>query len=628
MGLIHVMPEALANQIAAGEVVERPSSCVKELVENSLDAGAKHVMVTIAEGGIAGITVLDDGSGMDEADVVRAFERHATSKVRTARDLFSIMTLGFRGEALASIAAVARVRLSSRLRGSEQGSEYVVEGTDTREGPHPVGMQSGTRVEVWDLFYNTPARLKYLRSVATEQARCIDVIQRIAVGRPDVAFTCQVNDAVVFRSDGRGDVRSVLAALYGVGEARQFLGVQAESTDYRVEGFVGRPTQSRSNRNHGYLFINGRAIRNLALHQAIVAAFGPRLMVNRHPMYVIRIQLNPQLVDVNIHPHKAEVRFSEERDVTSLVERAVRAALDDAFLVSEAPATQAVRPHDEARVRTGPPTTSLATGALRQNQRPRSEPNPLFAFGTARPPARPVTREALDSVLGGPVDGQAGVAAEVAVTAERVQEVGDAYGLAGQGKPEHWHLRPIGQAIGMYVLADDGESLFIIDQHAAHEKILYERFHAAMTATKVGKIPLLTPAVVHVPAADYAVVFSRLADLAGVGLDVETFGGSDFVVRTVPSIWEGLDVITLATELLADATGTSSVNPQEALVERIVMRACKAAIKANWHLSSAEMQALCDALTQLDDPFHCPHGRPIFIRMSGRDLEKGFKRIV
>ncbi|MCL6518164.1 MAG: DNA mismatch repair endonuclease MutL, partial [Alicyclobacillus sp.] len=315
------MSEVLANQIAAGEVVERPASCVKELVENSLDAQARHVRVVLEEGGIARILVQDDGTGMDEADLVLATARHATSKVRHVRDLQRIQTLGFRGEALASIAAVARVRLASRPHGAEQGVEVQVEGGERTNGPRPVGMPPGTVVEVRDLFYNTPARLKYLRAVQTEQARCLEVLQRAALARPDVGFRCETGGRVLWQTPGDSRPLSVMAALFGAGEAGQLLHVARATADYRIEAWIGRPTQARSSRAHAHLFVNRRPIRNPAIHQAVVAAFGQRLMTGRHPLYVMYLEMDPALVDVNVHPHKSEVRFSEERDLTALVQR-------------------------------------------------------------------------------------------------------------------------------------------------------------------------------------------------------------------------------------------------------------------------------------------------------------------
>lgn len=623
MGQICLMSEALANQIAAGEVVERPASCIKELIENSVDASAKRIDVALQDGGISSMEVQDDGVGMDEADALLAFSRHATSKLVQPRDLFSISTLGFRGEALASIAAVSRVTLQTRQRAAEQGTEVVVQGTEVSAPPHPVGMNAGTRIEVRDLFFNTPARLKYLRTVTTEQTRCIEVIQRMAIARPDIAFQLSVNGNRMFQSSGRGDLLEVLATLYGVGEARQMLGVAASTPDYHVTGYVGRPNQAKASRAHSYLFVNGRPIRNIALQQAVESAYQGRLMANRYPVFALHIVLDPKLVDVNIHPHKAEVRFSEERDLVQVVQQAVRGILGETFLVPEVKGFV-----DSRRPVSQPEQVTLPLSPLgRTRERP---PAPMQPPRSASRPSD--VKEALDVVYA-PVHpgrdevastGEPGVVvSETAVTVDDVPEVTTTL------RPASWRLRPVGQALGMYIVADDGENLYIIDQHAAHERVLYERFRARMMSEEVATVPLLTPLTLELVPSRVAAM-QRWAEVLGdLGLETEPFGGRSYVLRTVPVVWEGLDVLPLV-EAVLEALDTQHSVPdvRDALREVIVMRACKAAIKANRWLSSMEMDALCEALTELDDPFHCPHGRPVLIRMSSRDLEKEFRRIV
>jgi DNA mismatch repair protein MutL len=650
MGQIQILPDILANQIAAGEVVERPASCVKELLENSLDAGAKSIYVSLEEGGIASMTVQDDGCGMDEEDARLAFARHATSKIKHQRDLFRIATLGFRGEALASIAAVARVTLQTRPHESSHGIQVVVEGGDVVVESTPIGMPPGTKIEVRDLFYNTPARLKYLRSVATEQARCIDIVHQAALARPDVAFRCDVSGHTVFRTSGRGDVLDVLAALYGVGEAKQFLRIAKESADYKVTGWVGRPTQSKSSRSHARLYINQRPIRNIAIHQAVVAGYGHRLMVGKHPMYAIHIQMDPTLVDVNIHPHKAEVRFSEERDLVQLVQQAVHEALDEAFLVPTVslpggkpaqrpqPSVQTQlsfsateqkpsyhippAPAREAYAHTHRETAVTSTQGSRVNGRPQGEgrvsgdawkrvllPNPEFSDAQADKTDLAVSQES------------SAVYEDSASTQSPSASV--------EPRPSDWKLRPIGQALGMYIVADDGENLYIIDQHAAHERVLYEKFSKRMQETEVQSIQLLTPLTLTLSGQQFTAVHDNMELLADMGLVFEPFGGREVLLRSIPGIWEGLDYPRLVDDFLqalAEATGKSDV--RDVLRERVVTKACKAAVKANEYLSSMEIDALCEALSTLEDPFHCPHGRPVFIRLSSHDLEKEFRRIV
>jgi len=627
------MSAALANQIAAGEVVERPASCLKELIDNSLDAGATTIRIMLEEGGIASMLVQDDGCGMDAEDAILAFSRHATSKLLTQRDLFKIATLGFRGEALASIAAVAKVRLETRTAESLQGVAVEVWGTDERTDSAPVGMPPGTKIQVRELFYNTPARLKYLRTVATEQARCVEVVQKAALARAMVAFRCEINGHIVFQSTGKGRPLDVLAALYGVGEVKQLLPFEELSSDYRIRGWIGRPTQAKSNRSHGHLFINGRPIRNLAIQQAVAAGYGGRLMVNRHPIYALYIDMDPTLVDVNIHPHKAEVRFSEERDLCQIIQNTVRRTLDETFLVHGVHFETQRKMFDSA-VQTSLPVHSEQSArspdsASGHSQSPRTQGIQRGTFRTSN------ASYANDGRGQNRHFNEAEVASALEATLLREPSARTASFPEQtappnpEKRPVDWRLRPVGQSLGMYVIADDGNHMYIIDQHAAHERVLYERFVKRMQQQAVQSIPLLTPLPMTLSPSLHAVLQGRLPALATLGLTFEQFGGYDVVLRTIPAIWEGLDYAKLAQDVV-DTLAQERKAPEitEVLREVIVMRACKAAIKANWYLSNIEMQALCDALTGLDDPFHCPHGRPVFIRLSSHELEKMFGRIV
>lgn len=638
MGKIQLMSTSLANQIAAGEVVVRPASCVKELVENSLDAGAKRISVTLTEGGIAGILVQDDGVGMDEADAQLAFARHASSKVYEERDLTRIRTLGFRGEALASIAAVARVTLTTRQAGADAALEIKVAGGEMAPIRH-VGAAVGTSIEVRDLFYNTPARLKYLRSVQTEQAKSVEIVQRAALSRPDVAFSCQTEHHVLFQTPGNGDMRTVLASLYGVGEAKQLLAVTGETNDYVVKGYIGRPTQGRASRSHAHLFVNGRPVRNIAVHQAVIRGYKNRLMVGKQPMYAIYIEMDPSLIDVNVHPHKEEVRFSEEGDVTRFVAEAIAAALDETLL-APTPVSPRVQARSEVQplaidwsqaktVDKGGQRTQESVTARPAVQRttpfkPQSgvelQDKAKYASGTAREADvayAPTQNESRQDMA----------AAQQAVTAEQTPSASAPD--APQARKANWQLRPIGQALGMYVLADDGETLYIIDQHAAHERILFEQFYKRLTTRTVYAMPLLAPITLTLTPSVFERTMSQQAALSELGLTFEHFGGYDVVVRTVPDIWEGLDMDKLVHETFEQLPAQmQSADFHQLMHDVIATRACKAAVKANWHLSEEELAALCHALTALDDPFHCPHGRPIFLQFTDKHLEKEFRRIV
>lgn len=628
MGKIQVMPKVMADQIASGEVVARPASCVKELVENSLDAGATRIEVSLAEGGIACVTVVDDGEGMSPEDAVLAFHRHATSKVHEPRDLARIRTLGFRGEALAAIASVARVRLITRARGEESGVLVRVEGGEIHP-PEPVGAPFGTTMEVRDLFFNTPARLKYLRSAQTEQARSVEVVQRESLAHPEVAFVCRTERQVLFQTPGRGDAREVWAALYGVGEARMLLEVHGATGDYALRGYVGRPTQARSSRQHGYLFINGRPVRNPAVQQAVERAYGERLMVGRYPVYALYLEMDPALVDPNVHPQKWEVRLSEERDVCDLVESAVRAALDNVMLTA-APRVRTSAPL-ASPVPLNLPEESAGPREMRQSPSPaaaqKKRPQvltrwPSFGEGSGRTPA---PREAWESALA--VRESAAAQVEIEHETRASQAEGDGRDVP-QERPADWRLRPIGQALRMYILAEDGNDLYIIDQHAAHERVLYEDLLDAWQQGEIQPMPLLTPLELSLTPSAFEEVMARREELLALGFEIDPFGAHTILVRTIPDSWQGLDYAALLRDVLDDLASMGPKATARDIMHRLATRACKAAIKAHDSLTMPEMEALCRRLTRARDPYHCPHGRPIFLRMSERELAKSFRRIV
>ncbi|WP_245530460.1 DNA mismatch repair endonuclease MutL [Alicyclobacillus acidocaldarius] len=618
----------MADQIAAGEVVARPASCVKELVENSLDAGATRIEVSLAEGGIACVTVVDDGEGMSPEDAVLAFHRHATSKVHEPRDLARIRTLGFRGEALAAIASVARVRLITRARGEESGVLVRVEGGEIHP-PEPIGAPFGTTMEVRDLFFNTPARLKYLRSAQTEQARSVEVVQRESLAHPEVAFVCRTERQVLFQTPGRGDAREVWAALYGVGEARMLIEVRGTTGDYALRGYVGRPTQARSSRQHGYLFINGRPVRNPAVQQAVERAYGERLMVGRYPVYALYLEMDPALVDPNVHPQKWEVRLSEERDVCHLVESAVRAALDNAMLTA-APRVRTSAPL-ASPVPLNLPEESAGPSEMRQSPSPATDPkerprvlarSPSFGQGPGRTAA---PREAWESALA--VRESAAAQVEIEHGTRESQAEGDGRDVP-QERPADWRLRPIGQALRMYILAEDGNDLYIIDQHAAHERVLYEDVLDAWQQGDIQPMPLLTPLELSLTPSAFEEVMARREELLALGFEIDPFGVHTILVRTIPDSWQGLDYAALVRDVLDDLASMGPKATARDIMHRLATRACKAAIKAHDSLTMPEMEALCRRLTRARDPYHCPHGRPIFLRMSERELAKSFRRIV
>jgi len=567
---IHVLSAEVASQIAAGEVVERPSSVVKELVENSIDAGARDVRVEVRRGGKALVLVADDGCGIPSAEVELAFQRHSTSKLSTADDLDRIATLGFRGEALASIAAVSRVTVTTRSADEEVGVLLRLEGgrvVDRR----PSGRPPGTTVTVEDLFFNVPARRKFLRSDLTERRHVDAWITRYAIAYPNLRFTLLHDGRETFRSPGSGRLRDVLVAVYGphVGGAMLEIAPEAGHPQHvQVSGFVGPPSLHRANRSGITLFVNGRWIRDTRLTYAVVQAYHTLLPTGRYPVAVVMVTLPPEEVDVNVHPTKVEVRFRDGDAVFQAVQRAVRRTVVGGSPVPSIP-----------RRAVGP----WAEGAHRA-PRPASEPEPAPVVPLLQPPLEPAT--------------------------------------APTGLPP---LRVVGQVGATYIVAEGPDGLYLIDQHAAHERVLYEQIMAGQE----GPLPtqrLLEPAVVEVPAPLAALVEEQLELLRGLGFEVEPFGANSLLVRSLPAILTHVRPAEVLLEVAEALAGGGSPVREE--VERAVVRGiCKrAAVKAGQVLTREEMEELVRALERCVSPRTCPHGRPTMIRLTVEQLAREFGR--
>ncbi|WP_018133360.1 DNA mismatch repair endonuclease MutL [Effusibacillus pohliae] len=656
MAKIRVMDDQLANKIAAGEVVERPASVVKELVENALDAGATEIDVELQQGGLELIRVTDNGSGIDPDDVPLAFERHATSKIREDKDLFRISTLGFRGEALPSIAAVARVELKTRTENDTAGTFLRIEGGRLQE-TGVTAARKGTELIVRDLFFNTPARLKYLKSIQTELGHATDYIEKIALARPDVAFRLAHNGRQLVQTSGDGKLIHAVAAIYGRDIVKQMMEVDWKNYDYRITGLTGYPELNRANRNHCAFFVNGRYIKSYQLFNAVQAAYHTRLPINRYPVCVLHLELDPSLVDVNVHPTKLEVRFSEEKDVFSCMQQAVESALQRVACIpkalpsrqpgekSEQPAFRfdhPIRVQYEAQAGTARPGPTGFAGQLREPNEPTADgeqPEKIRETGhSAKLPDR-LEETGLPGKLSH--QQQTGSAAEN-MPERDVRPAGrnnnrasleaaiDLYRAEPQPPARKVpRFRPIAQALGMYVIAESEEGLYIIDQHAAHEKVLYEKFRNRLREKAIRPLPLLVPLTLNLSPSEAAKLETQLPLLAEYLIEIEPFGGGSFLIRSVPDIWGGLDTGRLTQEVIDEFLAERQVKDPRSLIEdKLITKACKSAIKANQWLSMPEMVALCEQLSELENPFTCPHGRPIIIHMTRHDLEKQFKRVM
>ena len=585
MHAIQILPEAVASQIAAGEVIERPASVVKELLENALDAGARQVTVRVEDAGRRLMEIADDGAGIAAVELPLAVTRHATSKLQSAEDLFHIQTLGFRGEALASIGSISRLTLTSRPAQHPVGARLAAEGGALRAN-EPMAAPEGTVVRVENLFFNVPARLKFLKRDITERQQIDALVTRYALAYPQVRFSLFQDGRAVLQTSGSGDRREILASLLGVDTARQMIEVALEDQDVRVQGYISPVALTRSNRREITFFVNGRWVQDAALSTALLQAYRTLLMVGRFPLAVLFVELDSEAVDVNVHPAKAEVRFRSPDTVFSGVQRAVRRAL-----------------------LTSSPVPQVSTGW-------QSPQHPVFGQGALD--LHSASRPAIDPAWD--------MAADLAA-AEKSEETGASAPAPAALPPSGMLplLRLVGQVGGTYLVAEGPDGLYLIDQHAAHERVLFERMLGGLTAPLAGQA-LLEPALVQLPAAQAALLNEQIPLLSRLGFEVEPFGPNTFRVRAIPALITGSDPAAAVRVLVEDFEEDET--PLQAEREaRLVARICKrAAVKGGQSLNPEEQRALLRDLEACFSPRTCPHGRPTMIHLTVDVLERQFGR--
>jgi len=566
----------LVNKIAAGEVIERPASVVKELVENSLDAGALRIEVAVERGGLEKITVADDGEGMSPEDLELAIQRHTTSKIATEHDLERIMTLGFRGEALASIVEVSKATITTRARESEEAVKLVVEGGEVRS-LEPAARPPGTTVEVKDLFYNTPARRKYLRSERAERFQVMRTMRRFVLAQPQVHFILTADGRITIDAPPASDLRERVAALYGPEFARSLVEVRGEGK-VRVFGLIGRPEGARADRQDQFISVNGRYVRDQAINYAISRAYEGLVKGGRFPPVFLFLELPPELVDVNVHPRKEEVRFADLRLVQGEVRRALQAALLSQQIV---PKLEPERPRPE---------------------RPRRRE---YRYLPREEPELDLRRELL--------------------------ELREAPPLAAPPGQEAEEVRLLGQLHGSYILLQTEEGLELIDQHVAHERVLYERFLAQLSDGEVPRQRLLIPMTLEFPPEEAELLAKRLDFLdKRLGIGLEAFGGGSFILRDWPQVLAERLEKEGAREVLGKVLGLLEHEEEPALADLLkelaAELACAAAVKKNTPLAPEEMESLVQQLRAAENPYRCPHGRPIIVKYTLEDLERQFGR--
>ncbi|KGX83259.1 DNA mismatch repair endonuclease MutL [Pontibacillus marinus] len=616
MPTIKQMPDALANKIAAGEVVERPSSVVKELVENSIDAGSTWIKVELEEAGLSRIKIMDNGKGMSEEDCERAFLRHATSKISHEDDLFRVRSLGFRGEALASIAAVSRLTLKTS-QGDEAGTKLYLEGGNVKEKEKSDARQ-GSEITVEELFFNTPARLKYMKTIHTELGHITDVLNRMAMSHPEVRFECWHNEKRLFQTSGRGDILQVIAQIYGMSTAKKMMPIHHETLDFTIKGYIAKPEVTRASRNYMSTIINGRYIRNHAVNKAVLQGYHTLLPIGRYPLVVLQIEMDPILVDVNVHPAKLEVRFSKENELFEAVRDAVTNAFRKETLIPEVEQKPKKAKEKDQSVQesfsfqsNGPSASSEATQKRESMSHPvvrEKQPEPDWIKGDNTP----------DPIA------QAVQSQEVHFTEDETS--------SGESKEDSRDripvMYPIGQLHGTYILAQNETGMYIIDQHAAQERIKYEFFRDKLAEPENEVQELLVPLTFDFTKQEAILIEEHKDQLEQVGLFFEAFGEQTYIVRSHPQWFPKGFEQEVIEEMVEQLFENQKVDILKLREEAAILMSCKRSIKANHHLNHEDMNQLLKDLRLSTDPFTCPHGRPIIVHFSEYELEKMFKRVM
>lgn len=664
MPQIQVLDQITIDKIAAGEVIERPASIVKELVENSIDAKAASVTVEIQDGGISLIRVTDNGSGIEREDIRNAFLRHSTSKIRKVEDLAHIASLGFRGEALSSISAVTRTELITKTKEDTFGTRYVIEG-GVEQSLEDAGAPDGTTFLVRQLFYNVPARRKFLKTPMTEAGHVQDLLMRLALSHPEVAFTFINNGQTKMRTSGNGKLKDVIYSIYGREAAANLIELDYSMDGLVMKGYLGKPVITRGNRNFENYFVNGRYVKNAMLSKAIEDAYKDFLMQHKFPFVVIHFQVDGEKIDVNVHPTKMEMRFQRQQDVYNIVYEGVHRTLLEPELIPqvEAPAPKVIsqpksespfllkpktapqpmekkpeekeEPHDEAyfmkkmkeRVLSYHQRNSSAEVAKKEQIfRPQAQAERIKdALARAKEVEKQPQKQAEEQPE---LIRETPVYETKPVTEEKAEQLNlfEEHLLKREKKAEY---KLIGQVFETYWLVEFENSLYIIDQHAAHERVLYERTLKEMKNREFTAQYLSPPIILSLSMQEVQVLNENMDRFTRIGFEIEPFGGEEYAVRAIPDNLFGIAKKELLLEMLDDlADGISTSMTPELIDEKVASMSCKAAVKGNNRLSAQEADALIGELLLLENPYHCPHGRPTIIAMTQRELEKKFKRIV
>ena len=645
--MINILDKDTIDKIAAGEVVERPASIVKELLENSIDAGSSSVTVEIKNGGIDLIRITDNGCGISSDEVKKAFLRHATSKIVSDKDLISIKSLGFRGEALSSIAAVSKCEMITKTRDELTGVRYYIEGGREVEYEE-IGAPDGTSIIIRDIFYNTPARRKFLKTASTEGAHISELVEKLAMANTEIAFKFISNGQIKLQTNGSGNLKDIVYQLYGKEISKALCNVDYEKNGIKIKGVVARPEVTRSSRSLENIFVNGRYIKDNIISKAVEDGFGDRLMQHQYPFCALNFDLNG--VDVNVHPRKMEVRFSDRNFVYDNTKEAVEEIFTTQSAVREVPVGKT---SNEKKVFVNTPEPfenkrrdmSQIPEKVSQNKCEDVTKDTLHSTGSDDEIKWRVPKENMYN----PKDDMSFIKDENTkrvysdindLSNKSIKEVniGNIDDANPSGiKPSQLsffeseskkYMKVIGQVFDTYWIVQLENEMYIIDQHAAHEKVMYERLLKESKANKLSSQMINPPIIVTLTDLEQNVLNEHMEEFISIGFDIEEFGGKEYKINAIPNIFPSIPKAELFNEMLSDSTNYDVISPSELILAKVASMSCRAAIKGNMRISLLEANELFDELLSLDNPYNCPHGRPTVIKMTKQEIEKKFKRIV
>lgn len=613
MAEIQILDQKTIDKIAAGEVVERPASVVKELLENSIDAKATAITVEIKDGGISFIRITDNGYGIESSQIPLAFLRHSTSKIKSIEDLVTVSSLGFRGEALSSIAAVSQVELITKTMSSLTGTRYVIEGGVEKQSEE-IGAPEGTTFIIRNLFFNTPVRRKFLKTAATEAGYVADVVERMAMSHPEISIRFINNNQNKVHTSGNSRLKDIIYNIYGRDIASNLIPIDSEDSAVSITGFIGKPVISRGNRNFENYYINGRYIKSNVVSKAIEEAYKPYMMQHRYPFTALHLAIDQSVLDVNVHPAKMELRFRNPEEIYPAIYDVLSKALSRKELIPEVVPGKSEQPKKET-VKNIPLPEPFEKNRMEQSKAAvvREEP-PKYMENT---PAREISVMPQADVQAGKIPVEPAQPVQMELFDDRL--------LSKSARLKH---RLIGQLFDTYWLIEYNNSLYIIDQHAAHEKVLYERTMKGLKDKQYTSQQINPPVILSLSIKEEEILNKYMENFTDIGYEIEHFGGREYAIRAVPDNMLSVSKKELFLEILDSLSDETPKVQAEMIKDRIATMSCKAAVKGNNKLSTEEADALIEELLELDNPYNCPHGRPTIISMNKYEIEKKFKRIV